>query len=127
MVASTSAPNLGMDLSSESEHEVEPPSPDIKAFHGDASTQQEELQSPTADDAAPSEAFSAARRSMESGRLSTDSASAMPIGSVAKHRSRRPPLRANSTFASRDGVQRQASVKMVRQLQPLPMHIYNTS
>ncbi|DBA98734.1 TPA: hypothetical protein ACH3X1_014507 [Trebouxia sp. C0004] len=117
VLASTSAPALGLDTSSESEQDPEPPSPDIKAFHGESQPHQDpEPDSPPTDDDVPLQdnygASASARRSIDS-RLSTDSASAMPIvGSVARHRSRRPPLRANSTFASRTGMQRQASVKM---------------
>lgn len=117
-LASTSAPALGLDTSSESEQDPEPPSPDIKAFHGESQPHQDpKPDSPSADDDArlgdDYAASASARRSTDSARLSTDSASAMPIvGSVARHRSRRPPLRANSTFASRSGMQRQASIKM---------------
>lgn len=117
-LASTSAPALGLDTSSESEQDPEPPSPDIKAFHGESEPHQDpKPDSPSADDDArlgdDYAASASARRSTDSARLSTDSASAMPIvGSVARHRSRRPPLRANSTFASRSGMQRRASIKM---------------
>lgn len=117
--ASTSAPTLGLDTSSESEQDLEPPSPDIKAFHGDApsdqhakpGTTQAEEDNVTEDTFAES---ASARRSTDSARLSTESASARPIvGSAARHRNRRPPLRGNSTFANRDGVQRRPSIKMV--------------
>lgn len=118
--ASTSAPTLGLDTSSESEQDLELPSPDIKAFHGDTpSDQHPKPGSPPAEDTAAeaTDTFAestSARRSTDSARLSTDSASARPIvGSAARHRNRRPPLRANSTFANRDGVQRRASIKMV--------------
>lgn len=114
VLASTSAPSLDIEHSSESEHDPEPPSPDIKAFHGDP--QQQLSESPDADATICEDTFpecSFGRRSTDSARGSTDSTSAMPIaGSLARHRSRRPPLRANSTFASRDGVQRRASIKM---------------
>lgn len=118
VLASTSAPAPGLDTSSESEQDPEPPSPDIKAFHGESKSHRDPKPgSPSADDDTPLEddyaASASARRSTDSARLSTDSASAMPIvGSLARHRSRRPPLRANSTFASRSGMQRRASVKM---------------
>ena len=120
IVASTSAPTFGLGHSSESEHEPEPPSPDIKAFHGDSKPHQQDSASSPTDTVASENAFtqSAARRSTDSARHSMDSTSAMPIGSVASHRSRRPPLRANSTFASRDGLHRQAAVKMVLHKSP---------
>ncbi|KAL3136092.1 hypothetical protein ABBQ32_007114 [Trebouxia sp. C0010 RCD-2024] len=114
MPISTSSPKLGLDHSSESEHEAEPPSPDIKAFRGDSQPDPQEADSESADqteDQAPSTQPSA-RGSMEQSRLSTDSSSARPIASVSQGRSRRPPLRANSTFVSRTGLQPRAAIKM---------------
>lgn len=54
------------------------------------------------------------RRSTDStARQSFESASAVPISGL--QRSRRPPLRANSTFANRDGMRNpRAAIKMVR-------------
>lgn len=114
VLASTSAPNLGLGHSSDSEAELEPPSPDIKAFHGDTQCHQHDPDPKPADpivddDTGPEHS---GRRSMEQHRLSTDSASAMPIGRLS-HQNRRPPLRANSTYASRVGMHPRATIKMV--------------
>lgn len=116
VLASTSAPTLGLDHSSESEQDLEPPSPDIKAFHGEAQEAKAQTQAADHDnknDDAP-DAFPGfpSRRSTESGRSSMDSSCAMPIAGSVARRSRRPPLRANNTFANRDGIQRRASIKM---------------
>ena len=115
VLASTSAPNLGLDHSSNSETELEPPSPDIKAFHGDTKSHQHDADSKSADqtvdeDTGPEHS---GRGSMEQSRLSTDSATAMPIGRFSQHQHRRPPLRANSTYASRVGMHPRATIKMV--------------
>ena len=113
MLASTSAPNLELDHSSDSDHEAETSSPDIKAFHGDSKPRQHHTDSKSADkttdaDTSPEHT---GRGSMELTRVSTDSASAMPIG--FQYPSRRPPLRANSTYASRVGMHPRATIKMV--------------
>lgn len=110
VLTSTSVPNLGLGHSSDSEVDLEPPSPDIKAFHGDIQSHQHDPGSNSADhitdeDTGPEHS---ARGSMEQHRLSTDSASAMPIG---QRQHRRPPLRANSTYASR--MHPRATIKMV--------------
>lgn len=113
VLTSTSAPNLGLGHSSDSEADLEPPSPDIKAFHGDTKSHQHDPDSNSADptideDTGPEHS---ARGSMEKhSRLSTDSASAMPTG---QRQHRRPPLRANSTYASRIGMHPRATIKMV--------------
>lgn len=112
LLTTTSAPNLGLGHSSDSEEDLEPPSPDIKAFHGEIKSPHHDLDSksadPTTDDDTGPE--HSARGSMEQHRLSTDSASAMPIGQCSN---RRPPLRANSTYASRIGMHPRANIKMV--------------
>lgn len=106
---STSSPKLTLDHSSESEQEAEPPSPDIKAFHGDAKPAAHHAEQ-VAHQNRPEHTGT---ESMEPSRHSTDSATAVPIGSVSQRRNRRPPLRANSTYVSRAGLQAHAPVKMV--------------
>ena len=125
--ASSSAPSLGLGPISDSDEDSSsppsPPSPDIKAFHGETQAQpsdqavQHSDQAVQHSDQAVQEATNTSqptstRRSTDS---TFDSASAMPISaSVASHRTRRPPLRANSTFVNRDGMGRpRANVKMV--------------
>lgn len=114
MLASTSAPNLGLDHGSALEVELESPSPDIKAFHGDTQPQHDpdakSADQTVNEDTTPEHS---GRGSMEQSRLSTDSASAMPIGRLRQHQNRRPPLRANSTYVSRIDMQLRATIKMV--------------
>lgn len=111
VLVSTSAPNLGLGHSSDTEAELEPPSPDIKAFHGDTESHQHDQDPKSADQTGNTNPEHSG--SMEQHRLSTDGASAMPIGRFPQHRSCRPPLRANSTYASRIGMHPRATVKMV--------------
>ena len=115
VLASTSAPSLGLGHSSDTEAELEPPSPDIKAFHGDTESHHHDPDFKSAEqtldvNTGPEHS---GRGSMDHHRLSTDSASAMPIGRLSQHQNRRPPLRANSTYASRVGMHPRATIKMV--------------
>lgn len=165
MQSASSTPSFSFEHSSDSDADQEPTSPDIKAFHGESTTQHSQqgnaeasdhstpdatpfgshTQDNTAQSLSPQHSTDnaaeplpaqqstgntqhppSARQSIDgvsrqstegSARQSFESASAMPISaSVASHRMRRPPLRANSTFADMDGFGRpRAAVKMVRQ------------